>query len=417
MSFVPGWTSLFLSIFGILCIFPPLLHLIISDKTSKISFKQIDTASSLLSLFFYLSYSIHLTTSSVYGLLYSHTNHFSSNACIGNWYAGFWLSSARFFTLLFFVSRLYKTFDGSVFALSRKRFLISIIAYLICTILASICMALQTLRPMYAILFEPQTPLIQSIQSYEQCAILLDVFWVTESRRLFQFIAIGLWTVTDVVANIALLRSFLRKVFGLSSACHEIDSIIKLQSKSVNSKNRQITKENALFLNLAVKTTMIVILMVISYFGAIIIQGMRLDKAWLTLTNITHSWCIYMTYKCGKKMYNCICFGGDVCFEWWKRCCFCCCCEVKELPQELRVNIHMDLESPVTEDKTPRVPRLRGKNSAQNESLFLDDACSNQAQPKQIPVLNRLSTFSLSNVTVVTPTEDNPSATNNHEIV
>eukprot|EP01083_Nonionella_stella_P182253 655248_1 len=174
---VPGVVSLILSIFGIICILPPFLHLVISDKTSKIKFKRIDTASSLLALLFYLCYSIHFAGLSIYGILYNHTPRFSSSACVGSWYVGFWMSIAHFFTLLFFVSRLYKTFHGSAFALSRKRFILSIVAYLVCTVVASICMALQTFAPIYAIVSKSNTHIIQSIHSYQECSILLDALW------------------------------------------------------------------------------------------------------------------------------------------------------------------------------------------------------------------------------------------------
>eukprot|EP01083_Nonionella_stella_P040850 110768_1 len=424
---VPDVNGLVLSIFGIISILPPLLHLIFSNKHSKIKFKRIDTASSLLALLCYFFYSLHFGTLSIYGMLYDHTDHFSTSACVGIWYAAFWFSGGRFFTLVFFISRLYKTFHGSAFAISRKQFMISIIAYLFCTVAASICMSLQTIRPMHTIFGNgtQHSALIESIHSYEQCHLVLDVFW--PQRKRLTFIAIGIWTIIDIVSNVVLLRIYLKKVVLLSIACNEINSAIPLQTKRANTSDRHVLKENTLFLQLAEKTTMIVILLTVSYFVVLPVQAMRVGQVWVTVENVIHSWCIYMTYKCAKQMYNIICFNGELCFTCWKRCCFCC-CQIKQLPQELQLMIDQNsMESSskvkigscgtatstshagaatspsvdITLDTTcttdMRVPRLRLTSIQHNNSFFVEKTSTDYSQtPNSNPVLIQLPTSSQS---------------------
>ena len=41
-------------------------------------------------------------------------------------------------------------------------------------------------------------------------------------------------------------------------------------------------------------------------------MGARVGIHWTIIENIIRSWCIYMTYKCGKKLYKILCFKGDL---------------------------------------------------------------------------------------------------------
>lgn len=129
--------SLVVNVIALICIIPTTIHLITSDKKKKIKFTRIDTLSSILCIIFYLTWSIHYTIISIYGILYNNTPQFTPYACIAKWLINFWLLFARFSCAIFFISRLYKTFKGSAFAISKRALKTTIIILVILSIIVA----------------------------------------------------------------------------------------------------------------------------------------------------------------------------------------------------------------------------------------------------------------------------------------
>ena len=228
------------------------------------------------------------------------------------------------------------------------------------------------------ILVQPITHLTSSkyeeyttdLKSYQDCGELLAINPLYED---LMGIISGLTALWELFVCIILLRFYTKRLALLSIACNEIDVLMREKSKKFKSKkNLNRHRKNQFFLSLAIKTTNIVILCVISGWIGIFALSVRVGEYWLVFDHIVGGLGIYMMYSdvLYKKIFCC----NKICFNCCLNICYCCCLKPKNLPHHLQLELHKDnkMDKITTDVDENKETRNKANSNASSPTSDID---------------------------------------------
>ena len=230
------------------------------------------------------------------------------------------------------------------------------------------------------------------INNFTECRELL--LHRSNSITIIQFVAIAIYLIGEIIWSICILRLFLSRILVLSMSFDKMKSRIeerKLKrkgSKSTvvstqntntdndsnvhielsNSGSNTVTttkinistsptndgdngrikrsdtlneqmeaKNNELFLNLAIKTTNLIILVVVSNYLVLFKFGIQISTSLLNIDAVCNTLAIYLSYQFSTRYYDQL-FKAchNVCYGCCVRLCYCCCLP-NQLPDHLKL--------------------------------------------------------------------------------
>ena len=163
-----------------------------------------------------------------------------------------------------------------------------------------------------------------TITSFQSCS---DVFAATKSKtaNTVQGIAIGIYTLSELIYSIVIMRLFVDNIFKLSLFCKT--QPLKESVKRTRNKSIDIVSDSEYFLNVSIKTANLLTVAVCTNYLLIIKYGLGLS-AWVFLLDVFSNYVsMYLSFGFAAKYYNII---FSPCHDKNYSCClylcYCCCC-------------------------------------------------------------------------------------------
>eukprot|EP01084_Bolivina_argentea_P267596 454278_1 len=271
-------------------------------------------------------FALHTTINSIYSIVSSNNNNFNYNWCLAHSLEMISFSFGKLLLYQFFIVRLYQVFGDTPFVVSKLK--LKIIATIISipiffTSLVGIVNAIQIHNQ------EIKSDIIGSISNANDCTKYTRSLR-TSVQVIMLYIGVTMYVLNEIIYSIFVLRTFVGRILLLSMPVWQQE------------KGNSTTMFSQELLDLAIRTTNLVILSVCSQLILLIKFGARLDVYWLNLEALFSGLSIYLTFKFSTPFYNCLfkpCH--KVLFRpciWF---CFCCCLSIK-LPQEMDFKYNKD---------------------------------------------------------------------------
>eukprot|EP01084_Bolivina_argentea_P027931 51920_1 len=338
-----------------------------------------------INIFIFISYTIfalYTTMNRTYSIISSYTN-FNPHWCISSSFEMFLFTIPKVALYIFFIMRLHHVFGQSAMAVSLLK--LKIFALITCTPLLINaffgCLHVYK-RAQYLLTITDSELNALNITNFVECERLSD-HYTTTALNIIKYVGIMLYLLAELIFSILILRLFLSRVLILSMTYEKmvqriqerhnklgkVTSINRLKSFSItseqsksnpevshtpNTSEREETKDKNFdesrarsqtysekieaqnskkFLNLAIKTTNLIIMAVCSNFLILIKFGLNVPTAILNIDVICNCASVYLSYHFAKKYYT---FWFKPCHHLFYGCCtnlcYCCCLSAKLHP-------------------------------------------------------------------------------------
>eukprot|EP01083_Nonionella_stella_P099718 280386_1 len=342
--------EVFLMVLGFLttvAILLMLLHFIKHQKRGcKLWKASIDVNLQVLIFVSSIIFSIHSTIHRFYALIALHPPTFNPSWCITYSLGMLLYTVPKIAIYIFLILRLHRVFFASGLGVSVLK--LKIFGVLTCLPLA-LNAAIgfhKTIRRTDYLLRDDYQHIIHdmNIRNFKQCADLDDLF---ETSAMLKYIGITLYLLAEVVYSITILRMFLSRVLLLSMTYEKLIERIearrnKLGLPSLSSKLKSISnhssrdheieksksqtagsggsqtpksqsqieehnaKQSKTFLDLSIRTTNLLIMIICSNFLILIKFGLKVPTAILNIDVLCNCFSVYLSYDFALKYYTCL---------------------------------------------------------------------------------------------------------------
>eukprot|EP01084_Bolivina_argentea_P288479 495130_1 len=266
----------------------------------------------------YIIFSLHTTVNSAYATIH---DSFSALWCLSYIHEMWFFTIGKILLYLFFVLRLHSVFKDSAFAVSTIK--LKSIAFMVVfpLIAASIFFTIAAEIVDSSINWNSQR-----IQTFATCDIIYEQYETPIMLSLRIFFTV-LYVIMELIFSIIILRLFLSRVMLVS---------IGFDEKSVT------------LLNLAIKTTNVIIMAVCTNYIMLIKYGLTLPASILNVDVFFNCLSVYLSYAFASKYYD-ILFG--VCHQKCYKCCIklCYCCCVKHAQIDAQISKKQEVHSEISD--------------------------------------------------------------------
>eukprot|EP01084_Bolivina_argentea_P012452 23332_1 len=201
---------------------------------------------------------------------------FTDFGCIMLFTYASWLVPGKILMYIFFTIRLHQIFKGSIF--SYPKFKLLLFSSITCTLIAifSIIILLVTIPDIIKVNSKHIT-----INSVQECINIISAYQ-KQNSIMIQLVGITGFVLTDICASIVLLRLYLKKLLILSITFDRITQKTELFSHNFSNSQKEKMEDDSYYLQLAIKTTNLLILSTSTSWAAIFLQMLQ-NPVWLVL--------------------------------------------------------------------------------------------------------------------------------------